>query len=201
MTIMTRSLVPFVVSMGVVLVLSNVLVQYPMGNWLTYGALTYPFAFLVTDITTRLWGESAARRVILFGFVVGILCSAVAAMFDVTTARIAFASGLAFIVAQLLDVKVFMCLRELTWWKTPFISSSVASVVDTTIFFFVAFSAFTFALFPDGNVWALEEVPLLGFGPTVPLWVSLALADLLVKFLILPALLLPYRALTKKVVG
>ena len=184
-------------AMGGVIALSNVLVQYQLGNWLTYGALTYPLAFLVTDVVTRHYGSASARRVIGVGFAVGILCSFLAELVDLTTLRIAIGSAVAYFVAQSLDVRVFEHFRNLTWWKTPIISSTIGSVVDTFIFFSIAFSGVTFAFLSDGNDWALENVPLLGIGPVLPLWVSLALADLFVKIILLPVLLIPYRALTQ----
>ena len=195
---MIRKLWVFMAAMGGVIALSNVLVQYQLGDWLTYGALTYPLAFLVTDVVTRLHGSVAARRVIGVGFVVGIICSFLAELVDLTTLRIAIGSATAFIVAQSLDVQVFEHLRNLAWWKTPIISSTIGSLIDTFIFFSIAFSGVTYAVFADGNDWALEQIPLLGIGPVFPLWVSLAVADLFVKIVLLPILLIPYRALTNK---
>lgn len=183
--------------MGLVVILSNILVQYPLGAWLTFGAITYPFAFLVTDIVNRLHGQAQAKRVIIFGVIVGIMASVVAAFFAVTTLRIAIASATAFLVAQLFDIKIFDRFRNLAWWKGPAISSAVGSVVDTFLFFGIAFSAATYVLMADGNSWALEPAPLLGVGPVLPLWVSLAVADLGVKMVMLLALLLPYRLLTR----
>ncbi len=187
--------------MGTVVIFSNILVQYPLGAWLTWGALTYPLAFLVTDIVNRLRGQADARRVIFFGLVVGILASLVAAFFEVTTLRIALASATAFLVAQLFDVQVFDRLRNLPWWQGPAISSALGSVVDTFLFFSIAFSGLTYALLADGNNWALELAPLLGVGPVLPLWVSLAVADLGIKIVMLLVLLVPYRVLTKSKVG
>ena len=196
---MTTHIYWFIGAMGLVIVLSNILVQYQLGEWLTYGALTYPLSFLVTDIVTRLRGAPQARHVISIGFIVGIICSLLASLVDLTTFRIAIGSDTAFYVAQTLDVYVFSNLRArgFTWWKTPIISSTIGSFVDTFIFFSIAFSAFTFALLMDANDWAQELIPLLGFGPILPLWVSLAVADLGVKLILLPLLLIPYRVLTK----
>ncbi len=182
-------------AMAGVIVVSNVLVQYPLGPWLTYGALTYPLAFLITDLVTRNHGLKVAKQVILVGLIVGILASLLASFFDVTTLRIAIASATAFLVAQILDVKVYLRLQHLAWWKTPVLSSVVGSIVDTFIFFSIAFSATTFALLLDGNVWTQEIVPLLGIGRQFPLWVSLAVADLGIKLLMVLVLLLPYRLL------
>ena len=183
----------YVVVMAVVIAVSNVLVQYPIGEWLTWAALTYPLAFVVTDVTNRMKGAAAARKVVISGFVVGIIASVIASFFDLTTMRVALASATAFLVAQLLDVSIFDRFRELTWWKTPMISSTIASTIDTLIFFSLAFSTFTFAFLPDMNDWALETVPIFGFGPDAPLWLSLAIGDLLVKIVLIPLLLIPYR--------
>ena len=186
------------IAMAGVIVVSNILVQYPLGLWLTYGALTYPVAFLITDIVTRTHGLKATKKVIVVGFVVGILSSLLATLFDLTTLRIAIASAVAFLVAQSLDVKIFLRLKDQTWWQSPAISSTISSVVDTFIFFSIAFSATTFAFMIDGNVWAQDIVPLLGVGRELPLWVSLATADLGIKFLMVLVLLIPYRYLTQK---
>ena len=186
------------IAMAGVITVSNILVQYPLGIWLTYGALTYPLAFLITDLVTRRHGLKATKKVIVVGFIVGILCSLLASVFDLTTLRIAIASAVAFLVAQFLDVKVFLSLQHQTWWQAPAISSVVSSVVDTFIFFSIAFSFTTFAYMIDGNDWAQEMVPLLGIGREFPLWVSLAVADLGIKILMVLALLIPYRYFTKK---
>lgn len=185
-------------AMGGVIIASNILVQYPLGNWLTYGALTYPLAFLVTDLITRNYGQASARRVIAVGFVVGVLSSITASLFALTTLRIALASASAFLIAQLLDVKIFTHLQHYTWWQRPAISSTLASLVDTFIFFSIAFSATTFLILPDHNLWAQELTPFLGTGKEFPLWVSLAVADLLIKLVMVLILLLPYRALTSR---
>lgn len=183
----------YIVAMTVVIVTSNILVQYPLGQWLTWGALTFPFAFLLTDLATRLHGVATAKRVIGAGAIVGILFSFVASFFALTTLRIAVASAIAFLVAQLTDMKLFDRLRNLAWWKTPLISSSIGSVLDTFIFFGIAFSSLTFTLWPDGNAWALDPVPIWGIGPVFPLWVSLALADLMIKLVLSLLMLLPFR--------
>jgi uncharacterized integral membrane protein (TIGR00697 family) len=117
---------------------------------------------------------------------------------ELTTLRIAIASATAFLVAQLVDVHLFQRLSHLTWWGRPAFSSTIGSIVDTTIFFTIAFSATTFALVPDSNTWALEPLPLLGVGQVFPLWVSLAVADLFVKLAMVVTLLLPYRLLTRQ---
>jgi uncharacterized PurR-regulated membrane protein YhhQ (DUF165 family) len=185
-------------AMGGVVVVSNVLVQYPLGQWLTYGALSYPFAFLVTDLITRREGIAAAKRVIVVGMIIGIICSLVAATLGLTTLRITIASATAFFIAQLVDVHLFDRLKHLSWWGRPAFSSTIGSIVDTTIFFTIAFSATTLAFMPDSNTWALEALPLLGVGQTFPLWVSLAVADLFVKLGMVVVLLVPYRILMQR---
>ncbi|MGE4527071.1 MAG: queuosine precursor transporter [Rhodospirillaceae bacterium] len=122
-------------AMVVVVVVSNILVQYPINDWLTYGALTYPVAFFVTDLTNRAFGPAQARRVVRWGF----FCAVVLSVW-VATPRIAFASGSAFLVAQLLDVFVFNRLRKESWWKAPLASSVIGSAIDTTLFFSIAFA-------------------------------------------------------------
>lgn len=198
---MTRAITIGILAMALVVVASNILVQFLLGNWLTMGALTYPFAFLVTDLTNRLYGARAARIVVLAGFVVGIGCSLIASQmtgpegYPLTTFRIAAGSGLAFLAAQLLDIGVFDRLRQGSWWRAPLVSSLVGSAVDTTLFFSIAFSAaFTFVDPSDNVSWAAETLPLLGFGPMVPLWVSLATADFCVKLTLALISLAPFRA-------
>lgn len=190
--------------MALVVVSSNILVQFLLGNWLTWAAFTYPIAFLITDITNRLLGASTARKVVLYGFIAGVFCSLVASQltnadgFPLTTFRIALGSGLAFLVAQLTDVYVFSKLREKKWWKAPVVSSLFGSVIDTTIFFTVAFAIMFTFLEPGNDVsWANEILPLLGVGPVLPLWVSLAFADFLVKLSMILLSLVPFRYLTK----
>ena len=112
---MTRYL-PGILAMAIIVVASNILVQFTVGSWLTWGAFTYPFAFLVTEVMNRVYGPHAARRVVLAGFVVGVACSVVAAGLDKTTIRIAVGSGAAFLVAQLVDIVVFNALRNRRWW-------------------------------------------------------------------------------------
>jgi len=124
-----------IAAMVAVVVVSNILVQYPINDWLTFGALTYPVAFFVTDLTNRAFGPAPARRVVRWGF----LCAVVLSVW-VATPRIAFASGSAFLVAQLLDVFVFNRLRKQSWWKAPLASSVFGSAIDTTLFFSLAFA-------------------------------------------------------------
>ena len=135
-----RHLLPAILAMGSVVVASNVLVQFRLGEFLTWGALTYPFAFLVTDITNRVNGAAAARRVVLAGFAVGLACSLIAAGLGTTTVRIAVASGAAFLCAQMVDVAIFERLRHRGWWQAPFLSSLVGSALDTVMFFGIALS-------------------------------------------------------------
>ena len=194
-----RSLLPAVLAMAAVVLASNILVQFMLGDWLTWGALTYPIAFLVTDVTNRVHGAAAARRVVVAGFVAGVACSLVAAGLDKTTLRIALASGLGFITAQLLDVAIFDALRRRTWWQAPFLSSLVGSAVDTVLFFAIAFAVILPA---DANTgWANEILPLLGQGPAAPLWVSLALADWTVKLALAALALVPFRLIVRKILS
>lgn len=187
--------------MTVVVVASNILVQHLVGQWLTWGAFTYPFAFLVTDVMNRLYGPRAARRVIYAGFFVGVICSVVGSQIQgefgaLVSFRVALASGAAFLCAQLTDVSVFNVLRRLSWWKAPLIGSFCGSCLDTLIFFSVAFSAQMAFLDPANDVsWANEALPVLGHGPVAPLWVSLAIADWCVKVAIAVIALTPYRAI------
>jgi len=191
---MTRYL-PGVIAMAAIVVASNILVQFVIGDWLTWGAFTYPFAFLVTDVMNRVYGAAAARRVVLAGFLVGVICSLAAAGLDRTTLRIALGSGTAFIVAQTLDIAIFDALRGGRWWTAPLASSLVGSALDTTLFFGIAFSAILPA---DGNTgWANEAVPLLGQGPIGPLWISLASADWLVKLGLALLALVPFRLIVR----
>jgi hypothetical protein len=192
-------LLPAVLAMAAVVVASNILVQHLLGPWLTWGALTYPFAFLVTDITNRLHGPAAARRVVLAGFAVGVVCSFVGtqvqgAFGPLVTFRVALASGLAFLAAQLLDVAVFDRLRGGVWWRAPLVSTLAGATLDTAVFFTLAFSAAFAVLDPAADVaWANEAVPLLGLGPVGPLWVSLAVADWGVKLALALVALAPFR--------
>lgn len=193
---MTTRLWPAILAMAAIVVASNILVQFPLGNWLTWGAFSYPLAFFVTDVTNRLSGPTAARRVVLAGFIAGIACSAVAASGGATTFRIAAASGAAFLVGQLLDVTLFNRLRALSWWKAPLVSSTIGSVLDTIVFFTIAFAAFLPA---DANTgWAGEVQPVLGVGPGAPYWVSLAVADWSVKMGMALVTLIPFRMLVAR---
>lgn len=197
---MTRIQTYGVIAMAIVVVASNILVQHPIGQWLTWGAFTYPLAFLVSDIVNRLSGASAARRVVYVGFVVGLVCSWVGTQVvgefgPLVTLRVAVGSGTAFLVAQLLDIAVFDRLRRsVAWWKAPFVSTLFGSTIDTAIFFTIAFSTGLIWIEPGNDVsWAAEQMPLLGFGPMVSFWVSLAVADWLVKVAVDVIALLPFR--------
>lgn len=200
-----KTLLPGIIAMAAIVVASNILVQYPLGGWLTWGALTYPFAFLVTDLTNRFQGLSAARRVVMAGFATGIVCSLtgtqIATEFGpLVTIRIAIGSGLAFIVAQMLDVALFDRLRGVRgWWQAPLVSTLIGSTLDTALFFSIAFSGALVWLEPGNDVgWAGEMLPLLGLGPVVPLWVSLAVADWCVKIGLALVALVPFRIIVGK---
>jgi len=202
---MTR-LLPGLLAMATVVVASNILVQFLiLDGLLTWGAFTYPLAFLVTDVMNRAYGAAAARRVVFGGFAVGILCSLIGSQMmlefgPAVPLRVAIGSGLAFLTAQLLDVAVFQRLREGTWWRAPLVSSLIGSTVDTALFFTIAFAGFrSFGAGADGQVsWAQEQAPLLLFGPLAPLWVTLALADWAVKLATALVALLPFRLITHR---
>ncbi|PRY21207.1 hypothetical protein CLV78_11081 [Aliiruegeria haliotis] len=204
---MTRKYLPGILAMAAVVVASNILVQHLLGQWLTWGALTYPFAFLVTDLMNRIYGAGPARRVVFFGFVVGVICSLIGSQIHgefgpLVTLRVALGSGAAFLAAQLVDVAIFDRLREGRWWRAPLASTLVGSTLDTAIFFTIAFSATLNAVEP-GNmpVWAQEVLPLLGTGPEAPLWVSLAVADWAVKLSLALLALLPFRMVVRRILA
>ncbi len=202
---MTR-LLPGILTMAAIVVASNILVQFLMGNWLTWGAFTYPIAFLVTDVMNRIYGAQAARKVVLAGFVTGIICSLIGSQImlefgPAVPLRIAVASAIAFLTAQMLDVSIFDKLRSGTWWRAPLASTLVGSVVDTALFFTIAFSASVTFFGPGADAainWAWEDVPFLGQGAVVPLWVSLAVADWAVKIAIALIALVPFRILVTR---
>lgn len=152
--------------MGLVVVGSNILVQVPLNDWLTWGGLSYPVAFLVTDVLNRRYGPDAARRVAWFGF-----AAALAVSVWVASPRIALASGLAYICAQLIDIRVFDRLRDQRWWRAPLISGVIGAVADTAVFFSVAFA-----------------------GTDTP-WVTWMLGDLAIKLAVNISMLAPFRAL------
>jgi uncharacterized integral membrane protein (TIGR00697 family) len=204
---MTR-LLPGILAMATIVVASNILVQFLYGNWLTWGAFTYPLAFLVTDVMNRVYGAATARKVVFAGFVTGIICSLIGTQimlqgdgftYPAVTLRIAIGSGLAFLTAQLLDVFIFDRLREGTWWRAPLASTIVGSSVDTALFFTIAFSGALSFVEPSNDVsWAGEILPLLGVGPEAPLWVSLAVADWGVKLALALIALVPFRLIVRR---
>jgi hypothetical protein len=155
-----------VAAMVFVVALSNYAVQFPVNAWLTWGAFTYPVAFLVTDLANRAFGPDRARRVVYAGFVLAVALSAWLA-----TPRIALASGTAFLVAQLWDIAIFDRLRDRAWWTAPLVSSVLASAVDTAVFFTVAF-----------------------VGTGLP-WVTWAIGDYGVKLAVAGVMLVPFGAL------
>ena len=199
-----KTLIAGILAMAAIVVASNILVQHTFGTYLTYGAFTYPLSFLVNDIINRLAGVKAARRVVLAGFVVGLVCSFIGTQLHneygpLVTLRVALGSGTAFLVGQLLDVTIFDRLRRAEWWRAPLISTLMGSTIDSVIFFTIAFAASLTFLEPSSDVsWAAVSGPLLGSGPMVPLWVSLAVADWGVKFGIAVFGLLPFRLIIAK---
>ena len=215
----TTTYLPFIVAMALVVVASNVLVQFPvqgtvgalsMADILTWGAFTYPAAFLVTDLANRRYGPIFARRVVFVGFMLAVTCSILvppllfrAGLIEYETAagrlvRIAVASGAAFLTAQLLDVTVFNWLRRQSWWRAPIFGTLAGSVIDTAIFFSVAFSA-AFAFVGPDDPFALEASRLLGTLPVeTARWVSWALGDLSVKLIIAVFALIPYRLIAAR---
>ena len=200
---MKHHLLSGILAMAAIVVASNILVQFLFGQWLTWGAFTYPLAFLVTDVMNRVYGRDAARRVVFAGFVVGLVCSFIGTQISgefgpLVTLRIALGSAVAFLTAQLLDIAVFNRLREGAWWRAPMVSSLIGSTVDTALFFTIAFSASLTMLEPGNDVgWANEILPLLGVGPAVPLWMSLALADWMVKLALALLTLVPFRIIVR----
>ena len=152
-----------ILAMAVVIVSSNILVKIPINDLWTWGAFTFPFAFLITDLTNRFHGAANARKVVFTGFGIGVLASLVFA-----DPRIAVASGVAFLTAQLVDVSIFNKLRNLNWWIAPFTSSVISTILDTWLFFFLAFVA------------------------TGASWYGWAFGDLLVKWAVSLAALVPY---------
>lgn len=213
------SVAPFVAAMALVVVASNVLVQFPvagsvgglqLADLLTWGAFTYPFSFLVTDLANRRYGAATARRVVFVGFAAAVVCSIIVPPLFFSLglipfesapgrlARIAAASGTAFLVGQLFDVSVFNALRRSAWWRAPVFASIAGSVLDTAVFFGIAFSA-AFAFAGPNDPFALEASPLAGLlDAQAPRWFSWALGDLGVKLLIAVFALIPYRLLAAR---
>ncbi|MCF2905918.1 queuosine precursor transporter [Octadecabacter sp. CECT 8868] len=198
-------LLPGVIAMAIVVVASNILVQFLiLDGLLTWGAFTYPLAFLVTDLMNRVYGAGPARRVVFFGFVAGIICSLIGSQimiqgdgyeFPAVALRVAIGSATGFLVAQLIDVAIFQRLRDGLWWKAPLASTLIGSTIDTLLFFTIAFSSLiSFGANADAEVsWALDSVPFLLTGPEAPLWISLAVADWGVKLIIALLALVPFR--------
>lgn len=185
-----------VLAMCAAVAASNILVQYPVHYYglqdiLTYGAFTYPFAFLVNDLTNRRFGPLAARRVVYAGFALGVIMSVWLA-----SPRLAVASGSAFLFAQLLDISVFSGLRRLRWWKAPLAAALCGSVLDTVLFFSLAFAA-PFSVLDTAFGMADSSLTdqVQWFGTTVPLWLSLALGDFGVKVIMAVVMLVPYGAI------
>jgi len=195
----TRSTLIYVALMTLVVVASNFLVQFPLhaelaginlADILTWGAFTYPVAFLITDLTNRQFGPRAARKVVFAGFVVGVTLS-----FYTSVPRIAIASGSAYLAGQLLDISVFNRLRRQAWWRAPLVGSLIGSMLDTVIFFSFAFAAF-FVFFGPNDPFALESAPILGvLSAAAPRWISWAIGDFSVKMIVGLVMLLPYGAL------
>lgn len=210
---------PFVAAMALVVVASNILVQFPLqgevaglalADVLTWGAFTYPFSFLITDLANRRYGPSVARRIVFVGFMTAVVCSIVIPPllfrlglieFDTAAARlarIACASGAAFLSAQLLDVTVFNWLRRQSWWRAPIFGTLAGSVVDTAVFFSIAFAA-AFAFIGPDDGFALEAASLMGvFSAEAARWMSWALGDLTVKLAIAVFALIPYRLIAAR---
>jgi uncharacterized PurR-regulated membrane protein YhhQ (DUF165 family) len=166
--------------MGVVVLSSNYLVQFPINYYglneiLTYGAFSYPIAFLITDLANRSYGKIVARKIVYFGFVLGIGFTVLFStdFADFISIRIAIGSGVAFLTAQLLDVQIFDRLRKKEWFVAPLTSSMIGSTIDTFLFFSISF-----------------------YGTGVP-WVTLSLGDLIVKIMVALIMLIPFRLLLK----
>tara|TARA_B100000941_G_scaffold212933_1_gene156346 strand:- start:173 stop:721 length:549 start_codon:yes stop_codon:yes gene_type:complete len=164
--------------MGSVVLISNFLVQFPVKHYgleqlLTYGAFSYPIAFLITDLANRSFGKMIARKIVYFGFIIGILFTLIFStnFSDFISIRIAIGSGTAFIIAQLLDVQIFDKLRRKTWFVAPLFSSLIGSTVDTFLFFSISF-----------------------YGTGLP-WITLSFGDLSVKIFIALFMLIPFRLL------
>ena len=168
--------------MGLVVVLSNYLVQFPiqyfgLNEILTYGAFSYPITFLITDLANRAYGKLVARKVVYVGFAIGVFLTLFMStnFSDIISIRIAIGSGLAFFIAQNLDVQIFDFFRKKIWYVAPLVSSIIGSITDTFLFFSISF-----------------------YSTGIP-WVTLALGDLAVKLFISLAMLIPFRLLLKKI--
>jgi uncharacterized integral membrane protein (TIGR00697 family) len=207
---MTRIL-PGVLAMAAIVVASNILVQFLLlDGLLTWGAFTYPLAFLVTDVMNRVYGAPAARKVVFSGLVVGIICSLIGTQimlqgdgfeYPAVALRVAIGSATAFLIAQLLDIAVFDRLRDGSWWRAPLGSTLVGSTVDTAIFFSIAFASVFNGLSASAAeeiMWAQDPAPFLLNGPEMPLWVTLAVADWGVKLSIALLALVPFRIIVTR---
>ena len=177
---MSKSFLLLSFLMGVVVLSSNYLVQFPINYYglneiLTYGAFSYPIAFLITDLANRSFGKRVARKIVYFGFVLGIGFTVLFStdFADLISIRIAIGSGIAFLTAQLLDVQIFDRLRKKEWFVAPLTSSMIGSTIDTFLFFSISF-----------------------YGTVVP-WVTLSLGDLIVKVIVALIMLIPFRLLLK----
>ena len=183
-------------AMCAVVALSNYLVQFPvegtiaginLADILTWAAFTYPIAFLVTDLSNRIFGPQGARKIVFAGFVLAVVMSIYLA-----TPRIAIASGSAFLLAQSLDVSIFNKLRNGKWWRAPLISSLLGSTLDTIIFFTLAFAP-QLAILGANDDFAIASASMLGvFSNEIPRWISWAMGDYAVKLLVGAAMLMPY---------
>ena len=165
-------------SMAIVVVLSNYLVQFPvkyfsLENFLTYGAFSYPMAFLITDLSNRRYGKNVAKKIVYLGFILGISLTFYFSTnySDLVSVRIAIGSGTAFLVAQLIDVNIFDRLRKKIWFVAPLVSSLIGSTIDTFLFFSIAF-----------------------YGTEIN-WITLSFGDLLVKIFVAVVMLIPFRLL------
>ena len=177
---MSKSFLLLSFLMGVVVLSSNYLVQFPVNYYglneiLTYGAFSYPIAFLITDLANRSYGKRVARKIVYFGFVLGIGFTVLFStdFADLISIRIAIGSGIAFLTAQLLDVQIFDRLRKKEWFVAPLTSSMIGSTIDTFLFFSISF-----------------------YGTGVP-WVTLSIGDLIVKVIVALIMLIPFRLLLK----
>ena len=177
---MSKSFLLLSFLMGVVVLSSNYLVQFPINYYglneiLTYGAFSYPIAFLITDLANRSYGKRVARKIVYFGFVLGIGFTVLFStdFADLISIRIAIGSGIAFLTAQLLDVQIFDRLRKKEWFVAPLTSSMIGSTIDTFLFFSISF-----------------------YGTGVP-WVTLSLGDLIVKVIVALIMLIRFRLLLK----
>ena len=177
---MSKLFITLSILMGVVVLSSNYLVQFPINYYglseiLTYGAFSYPIAFLITDLANRFYGKFVARKIVYIGFFIGIIFTLLFStnFADLISIRIAIGSGVAFITAQLLDIQIFDRLRKKEWFVAPLTSSFIGSTVDTFLFFSISF-----------------------YGMGVP-WITLSLGDLAVKFFVSLVMLIPFKILLK----